>query len=47
MERFPNDVFLEEFFAYFTGDAICPHREAVMYKNELSEKGDVYVVCPY
>jgi len=47
VEVFDADGFLAWFFTYFTGDTICPHCQAVIYQDEISEKGDDFVVCPH
>jgi len=46
MNIFPDDEFLAWFFTYFTGDATCPHCQSVIYQDEISEKGEDFVVCP-
>ena len=46
MDIFPDDEFMAWFFTYFTGDTICPHCQAVIYEDEISEKGEDFVVCP-
>ena len=40
------DEFLPWFFTYFTGDAVCPHCSSVVYEDEISEKGDDFIICP-
>lgn len=47
MEIFPDDEFLPWFLTYFTGDVTCPHCEAVIYEDEISEKGNDFIVCPH
>jgi len=34
-------------FAYFTGGVACPHCQAGIYKGEINESGDDYIVCPH
>lgn len=47
MDVFPDDEFMAWFFAFFTGDIVCPHCQSVIYQDEISEKGRDYVVCSY
>lgn len=47
MSVFPDDEFLAWFFTYFTGDATCPHCNAVIFEDEITEKGDHFIVCPH
>ena len=46
MDIFPDDEFIAWFFTYFTGDTLCPHCKSVIYEDEISEKGEGFVVCP-
>jgi len=46
MPIFPDDEFLAWFFTYFTGDATCPHCQSVIYEDEISEKGEGFIICP-
>ena len=47
MNIFPDEEFLAWFFTYFTGDATCPYCQSVVYEDEISEKGEDFVVCPH
>ena len=46
MNIFPDDEFLAWFFTYFTGDAICPHCQSVIYEDEINEKSEDFIICP-
>ena len=46
MNIFPDDEFLAWFFTYFLDAATCPHCQAEIHEDEVSESGDNYVVCP-
>ena len=47
MNIFPDNEFLAWFFSYFTGDSVCPHCEAAVYEDEITESGEDFVVCPH
>lgn len=47
MNIFPDDEFLGWFFTYFLDAASCPHCNADIYEDEISEKGEDFIVCPH